>query len=131
MIKTEREIIKAIFKLTNSYNDELCYYQESSALAIIEDYHNIINSVHIDISPDEAIENIQMLINSGHLRIVNRWLGGFSFSMTALLKHRMAFWWDSFTSKFIGGFILGLISGIISTVIGGLLLAYIRLKLGI
>lgn len=131
MIKNDRKIIKAVLKLTDNYHDELTLDGQSALLIHIHNYREVLNSIPVKMSREDAIESIERLLDNGFLRKYNAWSGGYSFTMTSLLKHRHAFWWDRFTTKFIGGFVLGLISGIIVTVIGGLLLAYIRLKVGI
>ena len=131
MISIDRKMISAIQKLTDSFHDELHFDSASSSLQVIQYYREVLISLLIDMLPEEAEESIERLIGLGYLRKVSRWYGGYSFCMTPALKHRRAFWWDAFSKKFWGGFVSGLISGIIITTIGGLLLSFLRVKLGI
>lgn len=131
MIHVDRKVIRAILSLTNNYHDEMTLDSTSSAILLIRNNLNIINSVPVHTAAEDVSESIERLIDLGYLRVSRRWLGGYSFCMTSLLKHRKAFWWDSFSKKFWGGFISGLVSGIIVTVLGGLLLSFLRAKMGI
>ena len=131
MISVDRKVVSAILKLTNNYHDEMTTDSTSSSILLIRNTHEVINSASVNASSEDVSEAINRLIDKGYLRVVQRWYGGFSFSMTSLMKHRHAFWWDGFTKRFWAGFVAGIFSGIIVTVLGGLLLAYLRVKLGI
>lgn len=131
MISVDRKVVSAILKLTNNYHDEMTTDSTSSSILLIRNIHEVINSASVNASSEDVSEAINRLIDKGYLRVVQRWYGGFSFSMTSLMKHRHAFWWDGFTKRFWAGFVAGIFSGIIVTVLGELLLAYLRAKLGI
>ena len=117
MIKYDRKIISAVLKLTDNYHDELTIGYNPSSLLLIRNISEVINRVPLDISEDDAEESVGRLIDAGLLRVGRKWLGGFSFCMTSRLKHRHAFWWDSFSKKYIAGFV----SGVLVTVAAGVL----------
>lgn len=131
MIRIDRKVISAILKLTNNYSDEMTVDRDSSSVLLIRNHHDVLARVPVNVSHEDLEESILRLLDLGMLRKRVGWFGGFSFSMTSRLKHRHAFWFDSFTRKFWGGFFSGLISGILITVLGGLLLSYLQVKLGI
>ena len=131
MLKTDRKLKNAIVKLKPLPGDEICYNPKAGQLQIIQNYHDIIRFVPFDVPEQLVPGSIQRLIDAGFLVISEKFNGGFYFSITDLFILRNEYWWDNFSHKFIFGYITGIISGIIVTVIGGLLLAYIRLKLGI
>lgn len=131
MIRTDKKIANAALKLTKSYADCIEYRSESGNLNLMRDYRSIIRYVHLDIPPQDVEESIERLIQKDYFRLSKTYMGGYMFSVTSKLNHRFAFFWDDFTKKFWNGFIVGLISGVLSTVIGGLLLAYIQVVLGI
>lgn len=131
MIRIDRKVISAILKLTNNYSDEMTVDRDSSSILRIQNHHDVLARVPVNVSHEDLEESILRLLELDMLRKRAGWYGGFSFSMTSRLKHRHAFWFDSFTRKFWGGFFSGLISGILITVLGGLLLSYLQVRLGI
>lgn len=131
MIRIDRKVLRAVRRLTDNYHDEMRIDAGSSSIQLVRDYHQVVNSIHIDYSYEDILEAVHRLTDAGYLKISKRMYGGFFFCMTSLLKHRRAFWWDSFTKKFWCGFAAGILSGVIITVLGGLLLSYLRAKWGI
>ena len=131
MIRIDRKVIRAILSLTNNYHDELILDSKTPAILLVQNYRDVISSASVNASLEDITESVTRLVDQGYLRVSRKWMGGYSFCMTSLLKHRRAFWWDSFSRKFWGGFVSGLISGIIVTVFGGLLLSFLRATMGI
>ena len=121
MIKTDRKIVAAVLKLTDNYHDEMTIGYDPSSLLLVRNFHDVVNGVPLDISEEDAEESVQRLIDAGLLRISSKWDGAYSFCMTSRMKHRHAFWWDSFSKKYIAGFV----SGFLVTVAAGVLLHFI------
>ena len=110
MIRSDRRIVAAVLKLTNNYHDELMYCSDTRKLCIVQNFHDIIKSVPIKGDADDVSESLKRLSGIGWLRVESKWLGGYTFCMTSLMKHRRAFWLDSFTKRFWGGFIAGVLT---------------------
>lgn len=125
MIKSDRIIIKAVLKLTDNYHDEMTLDKKSSLLLHIRNYREVLNSIPLKVSREDAVESIERLLDRGLLRKCNRWNGGYSFTMTSLLKHRRAFWWDDFTKKFWGGFWIGFATAVATAIVTAITL-YIK-----
>ena len=121
MIRTDRKIIAAVLKLANSYHDEMVLGHDPCSLLLVQNISDVVKQVTLSVSKDDAEESVKRLIDSGLLRIETKWMGGYSFCMTSLLKHRHAFWWDSFSKKYIAGFI----SGVATTVAAGVIAHFI------
>lgn len=121
MIKTDRKIVSAVLKLTDNYHDELAIGREPTSLLLINNLHKVVKSVRLSISAEDADESVKRLIDAGLLRIGTKRYGWYSFHMTSRLKHRHAFWWDSFSKRYIAGFI----SGVVTTVVSGLILHFL------
>lgn len=116
MIRTDRKLIAAVLKLTDNYHDEITIGHDPSSLLLVRNINEVVNAVPLSISVEDARESVERLIDSGLLRVSTKWMGGFSFTMTSRLKHRHAFWWDSFSKKFIAGFISGFLVSVASGV---------------
>ena len=124
-------ISNAVLKCTNNYHDTMTIDAVSGDVLLINSMFQTLKVVHTKIDHEDAIEAVNRLIESGKLRIDLKWDGGFSFCMTSLLKHRKLVLLEVFTRRFLFGFISGIITGVTITVLGELLLACIRLRLGI
>ena len=122
MIKNDRVIISAVLKLTDNYHDELTLGYNPSSLLLIKNIHDVQKAIPLRISEEDAEESVNRLIKEGFLRTATKWNGGFSFCMTSRLKYRHAFWWDSFTKRYIAGFI----SGVAVTVVADLIVHFIK-----
>lgn len=121
MIKTDRKVVAAVLKLTNNYHDELAIGHDPTSIVLMNGLHEVIKSVRLKISAEDADESVKRLIDRGLLRIGSKGYGWYSFYMTSRLKHRHAFWWDSFSKRYIAGFI----SGVVTTVVSGLILHFL------
>lgn len=121
MIAADRKIVSAVLKLTDNYHDELAIGHDPSSLLLLRGNRDIVKSAPLKLSVEDADEAVHRLVSAGLLRIKSKWYGGYSFCMTSQLKHRHAFWWDSFAKTYIGGFI----SGVAVTVVGGLILHFL------
>ena len=124
-------ISNAVLKCTSNYHDAMTIDALSCDILLLDSSFRALKIVRTKVDHDDAIEAVNRLIESGRLRIDRKWDGGFSFCMTSLLKHRKLVLLELFTQRFLCGFVAGVISGVIITVVGELLLACIRLKLGI
>ena len=132
MIKTDRKLKNALVLLNPQPDNCICYDPDEKQLQIRQNYHDVIRSVPFESSVHIVNGSIQRMASMGLLTVnLNTFQNGSFFSITDMFILRKEFWWDNFSQKFLFGYISGLISGIIVTVIGGLMLAYIRLKLGI
>lgn len=121
MIRSDRKIISAVLKLTDNYHDEMAIGHDPSSLLLVKKLRTVIKCVPLSISEEDADESVKRLVDAGLLRVKTQWSGGYSFCMTSRLKHRYAFWWDSFSKKYIAGFV----SGVITTVAAGVLAHFI------
>ena len=121
MITADRKIVSAVLKLTDNYHDEMAIGHDPSSLLLLRGHREIVKSVPLSIPTEDADEAVQRLVSADLLRIKSKWYGGYSFCMTSRLKHRHAFWWDSFSKKYIAGFI----SGVATTVVAGLILHFV------
>lgn len=131
MIRYDRKMAKAALKLTKDYRDILALSNDRTKLELVSKSGNNIPSVRTGVPASEAAFSIKRLADRGLFSIDAYVLGDQYFRITPFLVHRFAFWFDTFSKRFIGGYVAGVISGIIITVVGGLLSTYIRLRLGI
>lgn len=112
MIKTDRKVVAAVLKLTNNYHDELAIAHEPTSIVLLNGHHKVVKDVRLNISAEDADESVKRLIDYGLLRIGSKGYGWYSFYMTSRMKYRHAFWWDSFSKRFIAGFVSGVAVGI-------------------
>lgn len=120
MIGIDRRVARAILDLSGkSYSAELQYDPSQKTLFLMEDMLTVFNSKRIDLDPDEVNLSIQRLIDKGFLRKTSVFWGGFRFSITPELRHRFAFWLDTFTKKFWGGFLTGVVAGLTANLLTG------------
>ena len=131
MIEYDRKMKKAALKLTDKYNDLIMLADDGSHLLLMSADMKTIKSVPTHVPPEEAPSSIKRLCDAGLFLKHKIYMGSHGFSITPLLKHQFAFWFDEFSKRFLCGYIAGLFSGVFIAVIGGLLLAYTRSRLGI
>ena len=129
MIKTDRKLKNTIVKFKPSMNDYMIYDINSHEIHIVRpsELRETIRSTPVNIPSEQVNDSIQRLIEAGYLRISQKVMNGYFFSITSrfVLRHEFAI--ESFSKKFWGGFF----SGIVTSVIGGLLLLLIQGILGI
>lgn len=108
-------------KLTKSYSDELQYFPNTNELAIVRYMQETVKTRKIPfVSPDDVPGAINRLVDSGHFRISMKYNGGYFFCITPRMRHRFAFFLDSFTKDFFGGFISG-----VAATLGAALITYL------
>ena len=131
MLKTDKRIIKAARKLTNSMSDDICFDPTTQMLHVVKDFHAIVRSTPLKMQNDIYKSAVERLVENGYFRYSIKYDGGIFIQITDRIVLRNEYFWDSFSKRFLSGFLSGLVSGIIVTVLGGLLLSYLQVMLGI
>lgn len=120
MIRIDRAVARAVLKLSKkSYSAALLYDPSQGILFLMDGLHDVRDSVRLKLSPDEVTRSIGRLMDRGYFEKTRSFNGGFTFSVTPLLRHRFAFWADSFTKKFWGGFFTGVAVSVTANLLTG------------
>lgn len=131
MLKTDRIVKNALVKLNPYYTDELQYFANTKQLCIVKNYNEIIRSVPVNLEPFDVNLAIERLINDDWLKYSTKYMGGYTFSITARFKLRKEYWWDNFSHRFVYGFLSGIVSGVIISVVVKVASAFLLLRLGL
>ena len=126
MITIDKKVIRAILKLSSSYDQLFDFKTDESVLRLF----GTDVSAKLNFHPAEIYDSLYRLNDLGYIHLINR-EGHIFFEIKPRINHRFAWWLDTFSKRFLFGFVAGVMSGIIITVIGGLLLAYLRAIWGI
>lgn len=131
MLKTDRIVKNALVKLNPYYTDELRYFPNTKQLCIVKNYDEIIRSVPVKLESYDVDLSIERLINGSWLKYSTKFMGGYTFSITARFKLRKEYWWDNFSHRFVYGFLSGIVSGVIISVVVKVASAFLLLRLGL
>lgn len=108
------------------YNEQIWADPDSGTFQIVTNAKTPPRFMHPFIDNQDIPGCLYRLNDLGYIKL-SAILGEMYFFVTPKMNHWLQFFFDSFSKKFLGGFL----TGITVTVIGGLLLAYVRVKLGI
>ena len=123
MISIDKKVAKAARKLADTYKTLLVYEPGTNKISVAYSFNDYGQSVFVSVPVEDIPRAIFRLSDSGYIHIKHNVDGGtLYFSIEPKLKHRFAFWFDSFSKRYIAGFI----SGVAVTLTADLLITPIR-----
>ena len=122
MIRVDRKVCHDIMKVTDKYNVSILFHPDLGGYCKWHGTHPDSPEVVPSVQIEEIPSALDRLISRGMIEKVIGVNGhGMIFRIRPELLHAKAFWFDSFSKKFIGGFV----SGILTTVVSSLILHFL------